>query len=636
MKTQEEMERFYKYQWYHFKKQENLSEWDSIVVLKERRMIINIEVKSGFKLNALDKAAKQTKAHLGIFNKIFGALLSDDWKFVKAACTPRLNLEADNIGNDHPCEHCKQFIIDEKDLNDMVPWLEKINKLGSKTNLKSVDEEYENLLVGMIGSESLRNPGELNKLINDPYDFSKETVFKLTESTSGVQGESKEDTSIVKSNKNPANICYMLTPEQLEALNVTSGFLIIEGEFGTGKTYVLKERAKDKAKKYPNCRIAYINLSSLHNATLHGLHNGSFSVMDILAIKDFEQFSNIEVVTVNTLYDHMDQDKAQNRNEITIHEPKKSPWIELSSVLNSFLKHNVYDHIFIDELPALTDLTEDKFNFHNVLEKGTTVCMTLKAQEFHENIWDMIDPLKLTEDFKQEMRIDYNADIIQLKCNMRNSDNIVNMASAMNNPMKSNIDVKCHRPEKNIIGPVCYYAASNYGKETELDRARAVIHKYFQDRFNEPVVFLISDTSTGGTEIYDALHETFSRDRKVVYLPTGRFKWDPKHISKHVKDVTSFLENPQGILVSRIEAFFGAQARSVVVFTRDYDNFILNSLYRSMSFAIIVGGSIEFTGGPVVIKDDDLITYANSEGCIQCERIISSRNMANHIEKWHT
>ena len=49
METQEELERFYKYQWYHYKKQESLSEWDSIVVLKEAKIVINIEVKSGFK-----------------------------------------------------------------------------------------------------------------------------------------------------------------------------------------------------------------------------------------------------------------------------------------------------------------------------------------------------------------------------------------------------------------------------------------------------------------------------------------------------------------------------------------------------------------------------------------------------------
>ena len=392
METQEELERFYKYQWYHYKKQESLSEWDSIVVLKEAKMVINIEVKSGFKLNALDKAAKQTKAHLGIFNKIFGALLSKDWRFVKAACTPRLNLEADNIGKDHPCERCKQFVIGENDLNDMVPWLEKINELGNNSYSKNINEEYENLLVGLIGNESLRNPGEINKLINDPYIFSKETALQLTVSTSGVQGESKGDTRIAKGKKKNDSddsniICYNLMSEQLQAVKVTSKFLIIEGEFGTGKTYVLKERAKDKARRYAHSRIAYINFSSLQYATIHGLkHNGSLSVMDILAINDFKEFDNIiDVVTVNTLYDHIHQDRAKGRNEITVNELEREAWIELSSVLNSFLKLNKYDHVFIDELPVLTEFftTDGKFNFQSELEKGTTFCITLKSQEFH-------------------------------------------------------------------------------------------------------------------------------------------------------------------------------------------------------------------------------------------------------------
>ena len=231
------------------------------------------------------------------------------------------------------------------------------------------------------------------------------------------------------------------------------------------------------------------------------------------------------------------------------------------------------------------------------------------------------------------MRINCNADIIQLTCNMRNSDNIVKLASAVNNPMKNNIDVKCYRPKKNVIGPICYHAAST--NEMGLETARAVIHKYFQDRIDEPVVFLITDKSRRGKDIFEELYKTFSRDRKVVYLPQENYNMDPKAVSKHVEDVKSFLEHPQGILVSSIGAFFGAQARNVVVFTRNNETYILNSIYRSMSFAIIVGGFIEFGAGPVIIKDEDFETYADSEECSQCKRIISARNMSEHMSKWH-
>ena len=360
--------------------------------------------------------------------------------------------------------------------------------------------------------------------------------------------------------------------------------------------------------------------------------------MDILAINDFKHLNdNIEVVTVKTLYDHIDQDIVKGRNEINVNEPEKQPWIEVSSVLNSFLKHNEYDHIFIDELPTLSEFFEmdEKFNFHNALEKGTTFCMTLKSQEFHENIWLSLDPSKLTEDFKREMEINYNAKVTQLKCNMRNSDNIVNLALVIKTPMKSNIDFKCHRPEKNIIGPVCYHVALEWGEEVkEEERARAVIHKYFQERCDEPVVFLISDKSTSGINIYKELHNTFSRDRKVVFLPLERFKMDGEAVSKHIEEVRHFLDNPQGILVSSIESFFGAQARNVV-FTRNNENYILNSVYRSMSFAIIVGDTLEFSAGPVVIKDDDVMTYADSEECSQCQRMISTKNMPNHMKIKH-
>ena len=108
----------------------------------------------------------------------------------------------------------------------------------------------------------------------------------------------------------------MLTSEQLNAVHHNSDFLIVEGDFGTGKTYVLKERVKMKSKGFTNSKIAYINLTSLHNSTLHYLtHNGSMSLMDILATNDFEEYGNVVIVTVSKLYEHI----IKNSSNITLH-----------------------------------------------------------------------------------------------------------------------------------------------------------------------------------------------------------------------------------------------------------------------------------------------------------------------------
>ena len=71
----QELERFFNFKWYHFNAQSNL-EWDTLIVLPQSKMIINIEVKSGSTINAVQSAADQTNRHLSIFKKVFGPLLS--------------------------------------------------------------------------------------------------------------------------------------------------------------------------------------------------------------------------------------------------------------------------------------------------------------------------------------------------------------------------------------------------------------------------------------------------------------------------------------------------------------------------------------------------------------------------------
>ena len=80
-----EIERFLTYQWYNQNVQKFSMEWDSLIIMPQSKLIINIEVKSGPGINPLKSAAKQTNIHSKLFLKIFGSILSKNWKFVKAA-----------------------------------------------------------------------------------------------------------------------------------------------------------------------------------------------------------------------------------------------------------------------------------------------------------------------------------------------------------------------------------------------------------------------------------------------------------------------------------------------------------------------------------------------------------------------
>ena len=232
-----ESERFFKYQWFNCHVQLISMEWDSLIILPESKVVINIEVKSGSTFTPLNSAAKQTNKHLSIFRNIFGSFCSDEWKFMKSAYIPNLNLEEVK----EPCGFCKQYIITKANMEIRIKELTKSYMLYPAENFK---KEYENLLVGIIGFSSIRQSDELNKLIVNPYEFSRETERKITGQTNAIQGENEEykprlkDVSYIdkeeKGKKSKGKtiqseyLCYMLTADQFLAVKDPSSNIIIE------------------------------------------------------------------------------------------------------------------------------------------------------------------------------------------------------------------------------------------------------------------------------------------------------------------------------------------------------------------------------------------------------------------------
>ena len=337
-------------------------EWDSLLVLPESKMIVNIEVKNSILDDALEKASYQTNRHRNIFKRIFGAVLSEDWKFVKTAFIP--NIEFDNLRR--PCQYCRQFIITEREFFNIDQWIEKLTNSCKIYMECDYEEEYENLLVGIIGFSSLRQTDKLDKLIVDPHELSKEAERKLTETDSGIQGEDYS--------------CYMLTPDQLNAVKDPASHMIILGNYGTGKTLVLKERAKRYAITNPQKKIAYINLTT---NTDDFFQNDQLILMDNLAEKSFENFNNIEVVKVSDLKEHYLKIKGQigsYTNSRYCQYSKESATEDCGYLLESYLMCNPhYDNLFIDEMPP-TIRTNISGTFLN-LQKSKFFCVTLKYVE---------------------------------------------------------------------------------------------------------------------------------------------------------------------------------------------------------------------------------------------------------------
>ncbi len=312
-----------------------------------------------------------------IFKKIFGYLLSSEWKFVTAVCLPNLT-DYDENDEHAPCRNCKIFIIDNKQLDDIKPWLMKF--MHSESNC--ADEEYNNLLAGIIGFMSLRETEKIFKLIIDPIDYNLKTAELLVGEENDITGENDKvrrpkqvedeikkrsdyaeysneqiEVEMLKQLNNDKYLSYMLNPKQLSAVLNSSKFLIINGDFGTGKTFVLKERAKRCADLNKESRVAFINLSSLWSTKTLFEHLEQISTMDIIAKSNFNTNKNIHVISCGS---RKQTDKYQN--------------INIFSLLESYLSHNKYDFIFIDELH--TNKEHDDVDF---FQHGYSFCVALKV-----------------------------------------------------------------------------------------------------------------------------------------------------------------------------------------------------------------------------------------------------------------
>ncbi len=339
----ENLESFYRYQWYLFNVQDSSMEWDELVVLPKYKLIINIEVKSGAQIQALKKASSQTVKHLGFFKKMFGAVLSHEWKFVKGACTPNL----EEVSGDSPCKYCRDFIVLASDMLDMIPWIQNVIGNCNIFKKEEYDTEYKDLLVGLLGFACMINTSATNQLIIDPLDLSKTTEMKLIAKNIGIDGENElngemKEVALENRNKKHEYLCYMLTPEQMKAIKDTSPILFVHGDFGTGKTYVLKEKAKMYAKENPEERIAFMNLTQINGPPGVIKEYNGFAIMDLIAINDFEDYHNIEVVTCRTLFEHYQKHKSEIRL-------KYNGFIQIHDLVENYLKHNEY--VLIDEFP---------------------------------------------------------------------------------------------------------------------------------------------------------------------------------------------------------------------------------------------------------------------------------------------
>ena len=154
--------------------------------------------------------------------------------------------------------------------------------------------------------------------------------------------------------------------------------------------------------------------------------------------------------------------------------------------------------------------------------------------------------------------------------------------------------------------------------------AIAAILKYFKHKLQESILILVQHSSSS-ENIYDNLQKYFSTDRNIVYLPSK------KHgdYEKHIIEVKEYLEKPEGILVTEIDTFNGAQARNVIIIG-NYDNRsdMRNMIMRTMSLAIIIHIKDIFKQSVTgLVRDDNLHEYIHP---VNTEQLFCNNKKRRH------
>ena len=485
------------------------------------------------------------------------------------------------------------FILKEVDAKNVEEWINsQTNPYISKSE-EDYGREYESLLVGIIGFSSIRQSDKLNKLILDPHEFNKDTARKLTAQDSAIQGENEKDRNKLREALESKQytseyLCYMLTPDQLMAVKDLSPYIIIEGNYGCGKTYVLKERAKLCAENYPESKIAYINLTIDDNSSKYVLN-----LMDIIAENNFEFYNNVNVVTAKHLIDHYFKNKDSlkdiNRDFLVDGET-------CCLVLKHFLKQSNYDHVFIDEMPPFNEkVTVINHSFTSI----KSFCITMRYDIYYNNI---------NERWIKHMEKIANVKRLILKHNMRNTDTIDKLSTGFyeNTREKENLLKADIIPNKNIIGPVCYHYHNIHDIDGDM-LARAAIQKYFPNKKESVVVIYDPYISNAHTFCMYLLQNI--RDRNIVYLSS---KDNYYNYDKYIEEVKQYLDRPEGVLETDLVSFQGAQARNMVLVIGDNvmeQYFIRNMILRTMSFALIVHREKIIQSPPGLVTDVDLHDY---------------------------
>ena len=243
----------------------------------------------------IEKAASQVRRRARVLGQLHGDILLKNWAYVRATSLPMLSIKEiwDKSSKDLKiCSSCRQFILDRDKVNDLVGWIEG---LTAARPVYPMDEQYENLLTRIIGflMVSKDQPAFINFPLHERMQASrKQNDAAVTLKGSGVASEEpiKSDVDAFKEpcqsdvevskkcNKNKSQVSkegkkdkgpthlgslqtvVLWNKDQLNVLQAEKKKLILDSDFGCGKTLLLKACAKSLKEQQDSKREAKVDI----------------------------------------------------------------------------------------------------------------------------------------------------------------------------------------------------------------------------------------------------------------------------------------------------------------------------------------------------------------------------------------
>jgi hypothetical protein len=233
------------------------------VALNQLLLLLDFEVKSS--AGKMREAAKQMAERNKMLKGFHEDILDDNWCYVRVLVLPSSSSPSE------VCNYCSRFILDASKLSDLGRWFERLTEM--QPNVFPVDHQYENLVTRIVGfllvsdcnlPYTMQMTRKLNEMavVGTELGITSEHPLQEDLEVMTLKGDEEPDGNEKKkparkqkkgsekaSHLSSLRTVALWNKEQLGVLQSGRKQVILDADYGCGKTLLLKSAALQLAAK---------------------------------------------------------------------------------------------------------------------------------------------------------------------------------------------------------------------------------------------------------------------------------------------------------------------------------------------------------------------------------------------------